>query len=85
MAVLTIIFIVNYFYKVSIHTATLGSFLALLMVNFVNTGTELRPFVAITFVIIGLVSSARLFALSHNNIQVYLGLVVGFIPMFFIL
>ena len=85
MAVLTIIFIINYFYKISIHTATLGSFLALLMVNYVNTGIELRPLIAITFIMIGLVSSARLFANSHNSIQVYLGLVVGFIPMFFIL
>ena len=85
MAVLTIIFIVNYFYKISIHTATLGSFLALLMVNYINTGAELRPLIAITFVMIGLVSSARLFANSHNSSQVYLGLIVGFIPMFFIL
>ncbi|MCX6186836.1 MAG: hypothetical protein NTU43_07550 [Bacteroidetes bacterium] len=85
MAVLIIIFIVNYFYKISIHTATLGSFLALLMVNFVHTGDELRPLVAITFVIIGLVSSARLFAHSHNTNQVYLGLIIGFVPMFIIL
>ncbi len=85
MAVLTIIFIVNYFYKISIHTATLGSFLALLMVNYVNTGAELRPLISITFVMIGLVSSARLFANSHNLSQVYLGLIVGFIPMFLIL
>ncbi len=85
MAVLFIVFFVNFFYKISIHTTTLGSFIAIIFICFLYTNMELRPFLASIIILSGLVASARLFAQSHSHAQVYWGFVAGYIPMLIIM
>jgi hypothetical protein len=76
---------VSFFYKMSIHAASLGSMIGMLIVGSKLSPVDIRMMLFFAFVITGLVGSARMFAGSHTSNQVYSGFAVGFLLMFFIL
>lgn len=80
-----LILMVNYFYKISLHAASLGSLLGLLCVAAIHTSSDLRPALAIAFLLSGLVCSSRLFLKAHDTAQIYLGFCSGFFFMLLIL
>ncbi|MDP1726459.1 MAG: hypothetical protein Q8M15_06715 [Bacteroidota bacterium] len=84
-AIVGLVLSINFFDKISIHTATLGAMAGLLAVAGKYTSLDIRYFLILTFLVSGLVASARIISNSHQNIQVYSGFLLGFLLMFFIL
>ena len=76
---------INFFDKISIHTATLGGLAGIVAVAAKYTQIDLRLMLALIIISSGIVASARIFANSHKNMQVYTGFVLGFVLMIFIL
>jgi hypothetical protein len=79
------ILVINYFYKISIHAATLGSGAAILLSSAYHNSSDTRIYLAGFLIISGLVCSARLFMKSHDEAQIYLGYLLGTIFMFVLL
>lgn len=84
-ATMLLILLVNYFYKISLHAASMGSLLGLLGVAAWHTSMDLRAVLAVGFLLSGLVSSSRLFLKAHDPTQIYLGFVTGLLLMLIIL
>ena len=79
------ILVINYFYKISIHAATLGSGAAILLSSAYHNSSDTRLYLAGFLIISGLVCSARLFMKSHDEAQIYLGYLLVTIFMFILL
>lgn len=84
-ATMLLILLVNYFYKISLHAASMGSLLGLLGVAAWHTSMDLRAVLAVGFLLSGLVSSSRLFLKAHDPTQIYLGFVASLLLMLIIL
>jgi hypothetical protein len=70
--------VINTFWKISVHMASIGAMLGLLVIaNFANY-LDLRLMIAGVMIIAGIVASARLFANAHNILQVFSGFALGF-------
>ena len=70
--------VINIFWKISVHMASIGALLGLLVIaNFTNY-IDLRLMIAGIVLIAGIVASARLFANAHNISQIVLGFALGF-------
>ena len=71
--------IINSFIKISMHTIALGVMITFMLLLAFSTDVNYGFYIAIAFLLAGLVSSARLITSDHNPLEVYAGLVVGII------
>ena len=87
--VLFIAFIINNFYKISLHALAIGSMTG----GFLALARTLNPIININSLIIincvllfsmGLVASSRLYLKAHTSKQIYLGLIIGFVIEYYI-
>lgn len=81
------LFIFNFFDKISAHTAGTGGVLGIFLAIFFRYGdTGLLPIILLLIMLLGLVSTARLYLGSHNLKQVIFGAIwgiaVGFIGVY---
>ncbi len=77
--------IINTFWKISVHMASIGAMIGLLVIaNFANY-IDLRLMIAGIVLIAGIVASARLFANAHNILQIVSGFALGFGWIFIVL
>ncbi len=77
--------VINIFWKISVHMASIGALLGLLVIaNFANY-LDLRLMIAGIVLIAGIVASARLFANAHNIAQIVSGFALGFTWMLIVL
>lgn len=78
----TIVFWINFFWKISMHGIGWGAFVATLVILSSISSLLYFPFLISSIFISGIVGSARLYLKSHNESQVYAGFIVGFIVVF---
>lgn len=74
---------INYFYKISVHMASLGALAAVIAAA--SAFTEIRLLLSFIVLTAGLVGSARLFLNAHGLNQILTGFISGFIIMWLIL
>lgn len=79
------ILIINIYYKISIHSASLGGLTAVLISASQLANFDVRILLAIVFIIFGLTATARLFSNAHSPLQIYSGFILGLLIMIFIL
>jgi hypothetical protein len=72
-----VIFVINYYTKISAHMASLGSLAAYLYSFSFNLKIELIYWITATIVISGIVALARLKLQAHTKFQIYLGFFTG--------
>jgi heme/copper-type cytochrome/quinol oxidase subunit 2 len=76
------IIIINNFWKISVHMASMGSILGLLVIVNLLNQQDLRIPILVAVLLAGAVGSARLFAMAHTKWQLLAGFALGFIWMF---
>jgi len=69
---------ITYRWKISAHTAGMGGFVASILGFGLRYGANIEIWFAISLVLLGLVSSARLYLKSHTPLQVTAGFILGF-------
>ena len=69
--------IINSFMKISMHAISQGVMLCFILLLAFRTDINFGPYIAVAFLIAGMVSTARLITDDHHPIEVYAGLVVG--------
>ena len=69
--------IINSFIKISMHTIALGIMITFMLLLAFSTDVNYGFYIAIAFLLAGLVSSARLVNSDHYPVEVYAGLFVG--------
>ncbi|MFY7735123.1 MAG: hypothetical protein ACOVSR_16740 [Bacteroidia bacterium] len=77
--------IISNFWKISVHMASIGALLSLLVLANYYTHVDLRIAIAIVILIAGLVGSARHFAEAHNIPQLLAGFALGFGSIYLVL
>jgi hypothetical protein len=77
--------IINNFWKISVHMASLGALLGLLVIVNLNNYFDLRLAIAGVVLVSGLVASARLFANAHDLPQIIAGFALGFVWIYMVL
>jgi hypothetical protein len=77
--------IINHFYKISIHGASLGALAAIVVSLAGFSMVDIRYVLLSVFVVSGITLSARLFLYAHNLGQVLSGWLLGFLVMYLIL
>lgn len=77
--------LINYFWKISVHMASMGALLGLLVIANFDNYIDLRLMIAGIVLISGIVASARLFANAHNIQQIISGFALGFAWMLVVL
>jgi hypothetical protein len=77
--------IINHFYKISVHGASLGALIAILLTIAPAPMFDLRYVVLLTFIFSGITLTARLFVHAHTLSQVISGWLLGFVVMYLIL
>jgi len=83
--IILLVMLVNFFYKISLHAAAMGSFTGVVATAAFQTGAELRLELMCTLLLCGLVGSSRLSLKAHDTAQIYLGYLAGLILMLLIL
>ena len=82
-ALLLILTIVTRFWKISIHGAGIGGTIGfILALSFYHPIPNFAPILAASLVIAGLISYARLTLNAHTPLQVYSGVLLGFVFCF---
>lgn len=79
------VMLINRFFKISIHMASMGALLGVVMANVHYSQTDMRLLMALIFFISGLVATARLHAQAHTALQLITGFFVGLFIMYFTL
>jgi hypothetical protein len=79
------VLIINIYYKISIHSASLGALSAILIASSQMASFDIRILLALIILISGLTASARLFSNAHVPYQIYSGFFLGIVIMMFIL
>lgn len=74
-----VVFWINLFWKISMHGIGWGAFAATLFIMSTMSSILYLPFFILSIIISGIVTSARLYLKSHNESQVYVGFIVGFV------
>ena len=74
-----IVFWINFWWKISMHEIGWGSFCATLLIMTTISSKIFLPYLIASFILSGIVGSARLYLKSHSNSQIYAGFAVGFI------
>jgi hypothetical protein len=77
--------IINHFYKISIHGASLGALTAIVITGAKLSAMDIRYALIAVLVVSGLTLSARLFLYAHTISQVLMGWLLGFAIMYLIL
>ena len=77
--------IINHFYKISVHGASLGALTAIILTLAQAPLFDLRYVLLLTFILSGITLSARLFLHAHTFGQVINGWMLGFVVMYLIL
>lgn len=73
------IFMINIFFKISMHTAAAGSAVGLMLVlMFLSPVNMILPFFAV-LIVAGIIGTARLVLSAHQPAQIWLGYIVGFL------
>lgn len=81
-AILVIIaFIINYFWKISLHSIALGGFTAFILALFLKFNFDTRLLFLAAVFLSGLAASARLMLNAHIPSQIYAGYLLGFAGM----
>lgn len=70
--------IINFFYKISIHSAGAGALSGLIVALWSSMGDNLLWFMVPVLLVSGLIMTSRLKRNVHNPLQVYSGFVTGF-------
>ena len=76
-----IAFIINFFWKISVHTLSIGSIVGLLISLSIAYQINILFLILISILISGMVGWARLTMKAHSNLQVYAGFIVGLVFM----
>lgn len=76
-----VVFWINLFWKISMHGIGWGAFAATLLVMSTMSSILYLPYFILSIILSGIVISARLYLKSHNESQVYIGFIVGFIAV----
>lgn len=76
-----VVFWINLFWKISMHGIGWGAFAATLLVMSTMSSILYLPYFILSIILSGIVISARLYLKSHNELQVYIGFIVGFIAV----
>jgi hypothetical protein len=74
--------VISFFHKISLYMITAGSLLGVLFGLTFGHGIDQSLTIMITLVITGLLASIRMMDDSHNAMEIYTGLVLGFVVMF---
>jgi hypothetical protein len=77
--------IINFWFRISIHSAGTGALTALIILLSLKTHAPLLPFLLPSFLISGLVLSSRLWLNAHKPAEVWLGYLAGFAGMILLL
>lgn len=80
--VLILLLIINFFWKISMHTAGAGGICALTLFLSLRITSANVPFFVVALIVTGLVAYARLYLHEHTPSQIYTGFLLGFIPIF---
>ena len=83
--ILGAVVIINHFYKISVHGASLGALTAIILTLAQAPLFDLRYVLLLTFILSGITLSARLFLHAHTFGQVISGWMLGFVIMYLIL
>lgn len=79
IALCAVVFWVNIYWKISMHTIGWGGFTAMLFLMSTASAKIYMPYFIASILISGIVASARLYLKSHNESQIYTGFAIGFI------
>lgn len=71
--------IINFFWKISLHSAGVGALIALVLILSVKMDTPLIWHLICAIIVSGLVLSSRLKLNSHNPLQVWVGFLTGYL------
>ena len=74
-----IVFWINFWWKISMHEIGWGAFTATLFILSTISAKIFLPYLIASFILSGIVGSARLYLKSHSTSQIYAGFAVGFI------
>lgn len=77
--------IINFFFKISAHTTSLGSLCGLLAALSFHQTEDMRFLIGIAILVSGIVGSARLVLAAHTKKELYSGFALGAIIMWLIL
>ncbi len=72
---------INFFHKISIHAASIGATIGLVLLASFESFIDLRILLAGLFVVAGLVISSRLHLNAHNHKELYSGFFIGLFTM----
>ncbi len=71
----------NIYMKISLHTIAMGILLAFMLLFTASQASDNIPYLTATFLLVGLVSTARFITSDHTPKEIYAGLLVGFVSM----
>jgi len=80
--VIIVLLIISFRWKISIHLASIGGIIGLLLAVSFRTGTNPLLLVTGAFLVAGIVGTARIYLEKHNLIQVVAGFMLGFLGIF---
>ncbi len=72
------LFMVNIFFKISMHTTAAGGAVGMIVVLMLNSSVNMVVPFFVTLLIAGVIGTARLILSAHSKSQVWLGYIVGF-------
>lgn len=75
----SIALIANSFMKVSMHAISQGVMICFILLVAFRTDINFGPYIAIAFLIAGMVATARLINDDHHPVEVYAGLIIGIV------
>lgn len=73
------IFMINIFFKISMHTTAAGGAVGMMVTLMIYSPVNMALPLFITVIAAGIIGTARLILSAHNQSQVWLGYIVGFI------
>lgn len=76
-----IAFVINFFWKISVHMLSVGSIVGLLISFSIAYQINILVYILFAILISGLVGWSRLTMKAHTNLQVYVGFLLGLIFM----
>ena len=71
------VFMITIFFKVSMHTASAGGMLGMLIVLLINNTVNMTVPLLAGIVIAGIIGTARLLLRAHSNSEIWLGYLIG--------
>jgi len=80
---IVITLIISFFWKISLHTISWGAFVGVLSVFTVLLQTPFLLYILVGILLSGIVATARLILKSHQNLEIYLGFLTGFLVSIF--